>query len=182
MPQKPKQEYLTKIRELHTLGYTDSDIASELNIRSNLVNHYRHKLMQLPANWLKREYQTNEDRLKGYILRGIKSSAKRRQIVFDLDYTDLILPKTCPIFGFELVYRELNTTNAFNSDAFATVDRIDNTLGYVKGNVWIISRLANTMKSYATLDQLQKFCTNITTAIETHRALGNITDSVSLDS
>ena len=46
----------------------------------------------------------------------------------------------------------------FNSPS---IDRIDSTKGYVKGNVKIISLRANMMKNDANLQELQKFCNNI---------------------
>ena len=46
----------------------------------------------------------------------------------------------------------------FNSPS---IDRIDSTKGYVKGNVKIISLRANMMKNVANLQELQKFCNNI---------------------
>ena len=36
-----------------------------------------------------------------------------------------------------------------------SLDRIDPTKGYVKGNVWIISHKANVFKSYATHEELK---------------------------
>jgi hypothetical protein len=38
-----------------------------------------------------------------------------------------------------------------------SIDRIDNERGYVRGNVQIVSHLANGMKSTATVDQLKRF-------------------------
>ena len=44
-----------------------------------------------------------------------------------------------------------------NKDFSPSVDRIDPTKGYVRGNVRVISYLANRMKSNATVDQLVRF-------------------------
>jgi hypothetical protein len=61
-------------------------------------------------------------------------------------------PKVCPVFGIKLSW-EIGTTN-MNSPS---LDRIDPTKGYVKGNVMMISQLANAMKQNATPEQLKQF-------------------------
>lgn len=121
-------------------------------------------------------YKSDSDRTKGYIIRNIKLSAKRRGLEFNLDYTDLELPKYCPILGIELFY---GRTNHYNKLNHATVDRIDNSKGYVKGNVIIISRLANMMKTCATIEQIQKFNTTMPILInyyKTHGVLGALSE------
>ena len=42
----------------------------------------------------------------------------------------------------------------FNSPA---LDRIDNTKGYIRGNVWVISHRANQMKVDANIEELKLF-------------------------
>lgn len=64
---------------------------------------------------------------------------------------ELIVP-ICPILGIELCY-----TNLVLADNSPTIDRIDNALGYIDGNVQVLSCLANRMKSNATPEQLLKF-------------------------
>ena len=59
-------------------------------------------------------------------------------------------PKVCPVFGIELEWEERVNGGHDNSPS---LDRIDSTKGYVKGNVMIMSNLANRMKSNSTLEQ-----------------------------
>lgn len=121
-------------------------------------------------------YNTKYDRIKGYIIRNSKFMSKRRNIEFDITIDDFELPKYCPILGIELEY---GSGNDGNSIQHATLDRIDNTKGYIKGNVMIISRLANAMKNQATFSQLELFNKNyglLLNYIKEHGTLGNITD------
>lgn len=183
MAAKRNLKLMEQITQFVTAGETDASIAKQTGYSSSLINHYRRKIMGLEPNWIKRVYSTQDDKIKGYMLRNLRYNAKRRGIAFNLEIKDLILPTQCPLLGLPLLYNSFDTTaKTFNDNAWATVDRIDNSLGYVKGNVWIISRLANTMKNEASLDQLKLFADNILKTIETHRALGNVTDSKSLDS
>lgn len=48
-----------------------------------------------------------------------------------------------------------------------SLDRIDNRMGYVPGNVWVISWKANRMKSDASMEELRVFCTNMLALLET---------------
>lgn len=111
---------------------------------------------------------------KGINLAYHKSRAKKRGIDFNITSKDLYLPKYCPILEIELNY--YNTNQLDNSPS---VDRIDNTKGYIKGNVIIISSLANAMKNRASFDELRLFSKNMNKLItnyEMQGALGNITD------
>ena len=108
---------------------------------------------KMPENTYDSEY----DRIRGYIIRNSKYCAKRRGIHFDLKYTDFELPEYCPILGMKLEYGAGHDGNA---PSHATLDRIDNSQGYVPGNVKVVSRLANAMKNEASFDQLQTFITN----------------------
>lgn len=121
-------------------------------------------------------YTTKYDRIRGYMIRNSKFMAGRRGIYFDLKYTDFELPKYCPILGLELEY---GAGNNGNSPQHATLDRIDNSKGYIPGNVMVISRLANAMKNQANFNQIELFSQNYQLLINYYKkygALGNITD------
>ena len=133
-------------------------------------------LFDLPPKMPENNYNSEYDRIRGYIIHNSKYCAKRRGIHFDLKYTDFELPEYCPILGIKIEYGAGSDGNAPNH---ASLDRIDNTKGYIPGNVMIVSRLANAMKNEASFEQLQSFVTNYTyllNYINEHGTLGNITD------
>lgn len=81
----------------------------------------------------------------------LKSKAKKKKIEFDLVKEDLSPPEFCPVLGIKLIL-DKNEGNDFNP----SVDRIDNTKGYIKNNVRVISGRANRIKSDASADELIK--------------------------
>lgn len=85
-----------------------------------------------------------------YLYLEARSRAKRLALEFNLEPQDIVVPKTCPVFGFELM-------PSVRRDTSPSVDRIDTNRGYVKGNVQVISYMANRMKSNASDAQLRQF-------------------------
>jgi hypothetical protein len=81
-----------------------------------------------------------------------KRRAKIKGIPFDIVRQEIIIPRFCPILGFEL-----SVGDGSSHQQSPTLDRIDNALGYVSGNIWVISMLANTMKSFASVSDLRAF-------------------------
>lgn len=84
-------------------------------------------------------------------LKNIAISARQRGLDFDLTEDDLVLPSHCPIFGIPL-----NKGLGVGRQNSPSVDRIDNSKGYVKGNVVVVSLKANAMKRDATIEELRK--------------------------
>lgn len=78
-----------------------------------------------------------------------KRRAQKKNIDFDLVPGDIRVPEFCPVFpSIKLDSSDIHSC--------PTLDRIDNSRGYVKGNVRVISHRANTIKGFATADELYR--------------------------
>jgi len=98
------------------------------------------------------KYRTGNTLYKQFCSR--KQSAIRYGIPFTINFEDIEQPKFCPVLGIELNY---NWSSDYRRDeAKATIDKVVPILGYVPGNVFVISWRANKLKSDMTLDELQK--------------------------
>jgi hypothetical protein len=87
-----------------------------------------------------------------------KYRAKQKGIDFTIEQEDIIIPDRCPLLGIELVCHRGKGSQQGNSPS---LDRIDSTKGYIKGNVWVISNRANTLKNDASLQELQTLVENL---------------------
>jgi len=83
------------------------------------------------------------------LLISARGRAKRKGLPFDITIDDLTLPEFCPVLGIRL------SKNGARSGASPSIDRIQNELGYVRGNVLIISWRANSLKGNATAAELR---------------------------
>ena len=92
-----------------------------------------------------------------------KDRAFKKGIEFDISQSEIQIPDKCPILDIPIYIGDKK--NYGNSPS---IDRIDNTKGYVKGNWCVISSLANTMKNCATKEQLLKFCEKIPDYIQSN--------------
>lgn len=86
------------------------------------------------------------------MLYSAKHRAQAKGLSFDIDVEDIIIPEYCPVLNIklELFHESQNRSSP-------SLDRIDSNLGYTKGNIQVISWLANTMKTNASLDELYLF-------------------------
>ena len=70
-----------------------------------------------------------------------KYRASQSELAFDIEPSDVVIPETCPVLGIPMEK--------------PTLDRKDNSKGYIKGNVFVISHRANRIKSDATRSEIE---------------------------
>ena len=86
-----------------------------------------------------------------------KQRAKKRGLEFNISVRDITIPDRCPILKMKLnkVWgsSRQNNTNRAN---VASLDRIDPSKGYVKGNILVVSYRANLLKGNGTAEEHRK--------------------------
>ena len=118
----------------HSSNYAKNKVARLKNIEQYRIENWRMKML-----WQ------------------AKATATRKNIPFNLDKHDISIPTHCKYLGVPLT-QSLGEGVVWSN---TSLDRIDPAQGYVKGNVEVISRKANSMKNMATVEELCVFAKNI---------------------
>lgn len=84
------------------------------------------------------------------MLSAARTRAKKQGVPFNLTEADLVIPEYCPILGVRMRRGEGKSTPCSPS-----LDKIIPALGYVPGNIAVISRRANTIKNDASIHELR---------------------------
>ena len=85
-----------------------------------------------------------------------RNRARQKSIPFTIEVRDIVIPRCCPLLGVLLNFGKGSVTRSS-----PTLDRKIPSLGYVKGNVWVISHKANLIKQDATLEELKLVARNL---------------------
>ncbi len=87
------------------------------------------------------------------MLRSARKRAVKYGLPFDLELMDIKIPVYCPALGIPLIAGGNAHAPTDNSPS---LDRIKPELGYVKGNVIVVSLRANRIKTDASLEEILK--------------------------
>jgi hypothetical protein len=122
--------------------------------QSGLASHCRQCNTSISQQYGKNNPVTRQT---GNMFRNARLRAKNKNLDFDIDYEYVrsLVVSRCPVFGMPLEWSAIRGNGKKMIPNSPSLDRIDPTKGYVKGNVWIISNKANTFKSYATHEELK---------------------------
>lgn len=97
-------------------------------------------------------------------VRRARTRAKNKGLEFNIDddYIKSIWQTTCPILGIPLFSADFGSgmsraeSKAKPQDNSPTLDRIDSSKGYIKGNIVVMSYRANMIKNCGTLEEHRK--------------------------
>lgn len=145
-----RREYMRKYREKNYEKLKARDSARRKVLRLNDGGKY---------NTYMASYRRRPENIPYRLLTEAKYRAKKRGLEFSIELEDVVVPMVCPVFGIEM--RSCGNGGG-PGDSSPTLDRIDSSKGYVKGNVWVISGKANRIKNNATLQDLR----NLIAALE----------------
>jgi hypothetical protein len=90
-----------------------------------------------------------------------KERAKLKKVSFNLEKGDIVIPERCPCCQHFL---EVGRTKVHSHSP--TLDRLDLSRGYIRGNVWVICHFCNRQKSDMSVAQLRALADKIEAEIE----------------
>lgn len=116
---------------------------------------------QANREWILAKGKESRSGLEGSIkvmLQSAKQRARAKGLDFDIDadYLLSIAPQFCPVDGQALDWNKELSQNGRSHSTSPSLDRIDSTKGYVKGNVRIIGDQWNRWKSNMSLYDIEK--------------------------
>jgi hypothetical protein len=81
-----------------------------------------------------------------------KKRSEKSGIEFNILKEDIVIPEFCPVFGFTFQVGD----GKGPIDKSPSLDRINNSKGYIKSNIQVISFKANRMKNDCNVDDVEK--------------------------
>lgn len=120
-------------------------LCKDKEYNTNYHKTHRHEHMM-------RQQHYKQNSTSKFIISKAKHRALRTGLEFSITESDIVIPNVCPVFGVPLAFGAVRGEPMNYSPS---IDRIDSSKGYIKGNVWVISTRANRLKSDATLNELE---------------------------
>ncbi len=84
------------------------------------------------------------------MVRSAKARATKAGVPFNITTADISIPHECPVLGIPLIVGQPQAT-----DNSPSLDRVMPLLGYVPGNIIVISNRANRLKNNGTVAELR---------------------------
>lgn len=132
----------------------------------DMYQKHKERRIKESQEWYSKNLIGSFDNKARSLLYKAKQRAKQKGIEFSISIDDLEKTTHCPLLGVEFSFS--NTRGAKSSSP--SIDRINPLIGYVPGNVWIISARANQIKNDATVEELENILRNLKNKIHAEGA------------
>ena len=112
-----------------------------------LRSYYQRNKHKWPTPEERRAYRKTWPSIIQNLVDRARHRSKRDNREFNITKADIVIPEKCPILNEKFIpgHKHLGPS----------LDRVDNSKGYVKGNIRVISKKANHLKGAATIEQLK---------------------------
>ena len=121
------------------------------------------KVRETYKQWYQNNFEKQNERKKQYrqnnpekvMLVDSIRRAKKKGLEHNIELEDIQIPEYCPVLGIKL---EVNSGKGYGKAQpnSPSLDRVDNSRGYTKDNIRVISYRANMLKNNATQEELEK--------------------------
>lgn len=124
-------------------------------------------LSKFKNNFLNTKYIRQKDKYAGFrwYMKVIKKSSKKRNQPYDVDikYLEMLWKQQdgiCPFTKQKLVFKKYSDDN-ISVPYSASIDRINNSKGYIKGNIRFVALMFNYARNRFSDDQVLHFCKQV---------------------
>lgn len=138
----PGRTYSSLCKHAHRLGIP-TPLKASLALTVQELN--QKKLDQRKESY----YRSQAKDPRVAMLTDARRRAKKKGLDFNIELEDIIVPEFCPVFGTKMIKGK-----GYPGENAPSLDRKDPSLGYVKGNVWVISFRANRIKNDASPEEI----------------------------
>ena len=163
---KSKGEYNRRIKLGKCKFYCNNKCGSSVLENINRLSPYKNG-QSLYAFCKRKEDELSPFRLHMKCIKNRNRKKKNASIDFDESYLKDIWDKQegiCPFAGVKMSLRTIkDALSSAVTPYSASVDRIDNSIGYVMGNIRFICHMANIARNRYSDDQVIEFCKLVST-------------------
>jgi hypothetical protein len=149
-----RQKYYQENKEKWKF-WAESNRERKNEISRKSAKKCKDKRFKSNCNWIENNFERK-------LFAQARKNAKYKNLEFNLELSDITIPDKCVYLNVDLTTTQGQGFQPTN----ASLDRIDNSKGYIKGNIQVISALANFMKRNATPEQLISFAKGVLAQIE----------------
>lgn len=146
----PRPEYMKEYSKIYRELNKEKLKKKAQEVYSNLSGEVKYKNKTKNKKWI-------SDHPTYKLWKAAKDSSKQRELEFSITIDDIIIPIKCPYLNISLT----NIADGGRQDTNISLDRIDNSKGYIPGNIQVISSKANYMKRNASIKELIEFAKGI---------------------